>query len=269
MRKSNWLKLIKKFKGLISYKRGLNNKNKNKNNSLKINNNIKNKKIIRKVRKGNGVIISKLNKGRMKKDIKALRMLSINIRKGILTKIESLKEEFEKNKPDIICIQEVGLRVSNKNMLMRIFKNYDIWTNLEKFSPNFENEKNRSKLVKCEKSRKNIRRGVMILVNKELSNITEIKKVYKDINNRVLVLKLKNENFEIMVGNIYAPAEGKKVNQVWLKNLSKILSKLKTDNKCNLILGGDWNVNLLSPPTFFLDFSGKLNLNDIMRVKFD
>ncbi len=114
-----------------------------------------------------------------------------------------------------------------------------------------------------------LRRGVMILINKDLSNITEIKKVYKDINNRVLVLKLKNENFEILVGNIYAPAEGKKVNKVWLKNISKILLKLKIDNKCNLILGGDWNVNLLSPPTFFLDFCRKLSLNDIMRAKFD
>ncbi len=59
------------------------------------------------------------------------------------------------------------------------------------------------------------------------------------MENRVLILKLKNENFEIMVGNIYASAEGKKVNQMWLKNLSKILVKLKRDNKCNLILGGD------------------------------
>ncbi len=32
----------------------------------------------------------------------------------------------------------------------------------------------------------------MILVNKKVSNITEIKKVYKDIENRMLVLKLKN-----------------------------------------------------------------------------
>ncbi len=109
----------------------------------------------------------------------------------------------------------------------------------------------------------------MILVNKEINNITKIKKIYKDIENRVLILKLKNENFEIMVGNIYVSAEGKKVNQIWLKNLNKILVKLKKDNKCNLILEGDWNVNLLSPPTFFLNFCRKLNLNDIMKVKFN
>ncbi len=168
MRKSKWINLIKKFRGLISYKRRSSIKNNSKNNNLGINNNnnIKNdnKKIIRKVRKGNGEIVSKLNKGKMNKNYKGLRILSLNIRKGLLTKIESLKEEFEKNKPDIICIQEVGLKSSNKNTLIRIFKNYDMWTNLEKFSPSFEKLKNRSKLVKCKKLRNNVRREVMILI---------------------------------------------------------------------------------------------------------
>ncbi len=68
------------------------------------------------------MIISKLEKGMKGKDIKTLRVLSLNIRKRILTKIESLKEGIDKNKPDIICIQKVGLRSVNKNTLMRIFK---------------------------------------------------------------------------------------------------------------------------------------------------
>ncbi len=83
MRKSNWIKLIRKFKGFISFKWRLNNKIKIKNKNLKVNNNnnISNKKIIKRIKKGNGEIISKLNKSKKDKNIKALKVLLLNIKK--------------------------------------------------------------------------------------------------------------------------------------------------------------------------------------------
>ncbi len=62
----------------------------NKNNNININN----KKIIRKVRKENGEIVSKLYKGKKSKDIKALKVLTINIRKGTLKKNRIFKRRI-------------------------------------------------------------------------------------------------------------------------------------------------------------------------------
>ncbi len=98
MRKSNWIKLIKKFKGFISFKKKINKRIFNNKIKLKGNNNINinNKKIIRKVKKSNGEIINKLYKGKRSKDVKTLRVLSVNIRKSILKKNRIFKRRIWK-----------------------------------------------------------------------------------------------------------------------------------------------------------------------------
>jgi len=216
-----------------------------------------NNKKIRIIRKGNGKII---NNKIIEKAINNITFTTINIRKGLVDKVKDLYHEIKENKSDIILLQEVGINKTGKRLLNKIFPGFTIFTNLPVHKQNVING---SQLNNKKIKRKVAKRGVAILVDKKLSKQYIINRVYIDYSNRALFLHIKNENHNLIVGNIYAPAEGKVENEKWIKKITPVCNKLIYKYKADLLLGGDWNIKLNKWPDYFYNFIEKIQLQDL------
>ena len=63
-----------------------------------------------------------------------------------------------------------------------------------------------------------------------------------DIEGCYLILKLENDNFEIVIGNVYAPTQDKESDQLIV--LSNFIEQLSEFGDLPLFLGGDFNLAL-------------------------
>ncbi len=88
----------------------------------------------------------------------------------------------------------------------------------------------------------------MILVNRELSNVTEIKKVYKDIDNRALVLKWLEYVINVKVNSSFN---------------NKLINKKKRKNKLNIQI---YRNNINEKWRVYNDIENKL-LNDWKNIE--
>ena len=83
-------------------------------------------------------------------------------------------------------------------------------------------------------------RGVAILMKRDL--IFKMEQIVIDIEGRYIILKLKIENSEIVVGNLYAPTQDKEHDQLVV--FSKFIDQLSEFRDLPFFLGGDFNVAL-------------------------
>lgn len=212
-------------------------------------------KRLRIVRKGNGEIIGKNNN--------TLTLSTINIRKGFTDKYKQIKNEIKQSNVDIILLQEIGLTRNASKLISKIFPAYDVYTNLVriKFKPR--------SLLGGKFKRKSAKRGVAILISKELGKEFNIEKIYKDNDVRAIILHCTNEKQNFLLGNVYAPAEGFSKNKDWIKVLKMKCSHWANKLKADIVLGGDWNIKLNETPSYFDDFINKLQLDDLTRTQED
>jgi len=231
--------------------------------SQKIKSKLKIKVIKRIVKKGNGQIVSNKQIGNeILNKTNKLRFMSINLRKGFFDKTKQIYNEIKQNKIDIILLQEVGLFNLSKYQINRIFPGFRVFTNLFHSKP----QKYTSSSLGKKRQFQAAKRGVAILVNKNLEKICTIKKIFKDQKARALFIQLQSENSTINLGNIYAPAEGEQKNKKWINKLLNVC-KNKKFKQGELLIGGDWNINLLDWPDYFFDFINQLNLYDLALEK--
>jgi len=182
--------------------------------------------------------------------------MSINIRKAFTSKALDVYKEIKHYKADIVFLQEVGLSKFGKHVIQKTFPKMKVFTNLYRLNQKKISESQ----FTSKKHFKNPKRGVAVLINKELEKEFEIKQVYKDKKARSIIISLKSENKVILLGNVYAPAEGKRRNKKWIQNFTKTCKKLTKKVQPEILLAGDWNFHLDDLPSYAEQMCAKLKI---------
>jgi len=186
----------------------------------------------------------------------SLNLMSINIRKAFATKALDIYKEIKTHKVDIVFLQEVGLSKYGKHIIQKSFSEMKVFTNLRKCNQ----KKMCGSQFTHKKHFKIPKRGVAILINRQLEKEFDIKQIYKDKKARAIIISLKSEKENILLGNVYAPAEGKRRNRKWIQHFIKVCTRLTKKGDSEILLAGDWNFHLDDLPSYGEQMCEKLKI---------
>ena len=207
------------------------NKNKRKNEENEENKNTKKQKIF--------IILDKKNE-------KILRIASINLRKGIDTKLIQVKEALKKNKIDILLTQEWGGWAHELSKYEKCVEGYTNFCSFKSKKGHVQINKsllvmNKEEIKTANKSKYQARkRGTTILIRNELINQLNINEIKIKKDGEIEAIELTINNKKLAIINIHAePCIIKAKKEIFFNKLSKIIDNI--DKETKILVGGDAN----------------------------
>lgn len=177
-------------------------------------------------------------------NIKKVKVVTNNIRKGFEDKVESLNKLEYTELADIILLQEVNGWKEQEEGYKEVVGGYEGYFNLSK-KPKPCGQSHLMLTKEEKKAHKKClsptpKNGVAIFVRKGFSQAFKVKVAYNDGKGRILILVLKNGSDHLSFVNVYAPSNSTNERLKFFRELSNILQN-HVNKKSTIIMGGDVN----------------------------